>query len=54
MRGFFVIAGRRVRPAGMIAPIYLIDIAPTMAILLNIETPNSVEGRALHEILLAQ
>lgn len=54
MRGIFVIAGRRVPPAGMIAPIHLIDIAPTMAILLDVEIPASVEGRALHEILLAQ
>jgi len=51
MRGIFVMAGRRISDLGMVATIHLVDIAPTMAELLNIGRPDSIEGRVLHELL---
>ena len=51
MRGIFVMAGHRISDLGMVAPIHLVDIAPTMAELLKIERPDSIEGRVLHELL---
>ena len=51
MCGIFVMAGHRIPDRGMIAPIELVDIAPTIAEILNIKRPDSIEGRVLHELL---
>ena len=51
MRGIFVMAGRRIPDLGMVAPIHLADIAPTVAEILGIPRPAQVEGRVLYELL---
>lgn len=51
MRGAFILAGPQVQPFGLIGPIHLVDIAPTIAAILDMEIPSSVEGRPLLELL---
>jgi predicted AlkP superfamily phosphohydrolase/phosphomutase len=51
MRGVFVLAGRSAPTLGIVAPIHLVDIAPTIGEILGIEIPASVEGRVLYELL---
>lgn len=51
MRGAFILAGHQVQPFGLIGPIHLVDIAPTLAAILDVEIPSSVEGRPLLELL---
>lgn len=54
MRGFFVLAGPGVTPYGLVGPISLLDIAPTIGALLQIPVPDSVQGRPLTELLAAK
>ncbi len=53
MRGFFVLAGPGITPYGLIGPISLLDIAPTIGALLQIPIPDSVQGRPLTELMAA-
>jgi|GEM_PF-6374918 len=49
MRGFFVLAGPGITPYGLVGPISLLDIAPTLGALLQMPIPDSVQGRPLRE-----
>jgi len=49
MRGFLVLAGPGITPYGLVGPISLLDIAPTLGALLQIPIPDSVQGRPLRE-----
>ena len=51
MRGIFILAGRSAPSLGMVAPVHLTDLAPTLGEILNIEAPAPVEGRVLSELL---
>lgn len=53
MRGFFVLAGPGVTPYGLVGPISLLDIAPTIGALLHIPVPGFVQGRPLTELMAA-
>lgn len=51
MRGFAVLAGPGITPYGLVGPISLLDIAPTIGVLLHLSIPDSVQGRPLTELL---
>ncbi len=51
MRGFFVLSGPGLTPFGLIGPVSLIDIAPTVGALLDLPIPASVQGRPLRELM---
>ncbi|MGC8827994.1 MAG: hypothetical protein ACP5TV_13445, partial [Anaerolineae bacterium] len=53
MRGFFVLAGPGITPYGLVGPISLLDIAPTIGTLLHISVPDPVQGRPLTELMVA-
>jgi len=46
--------GPGIRPGRYAEPVALNDLAPTLATLLDIETPSGSVGRALYEALSAQ
>jgi 2',3'-cyclic-nucleotide 2'-phosphodiesterase (5'-nucleotidase family)/predicted AlkP superfamily phosphohydrolase/phosphomutase len=51
MHGTFVAAGPGVRHRGPLAGVRAIDLAPTIALLLDIPGPHNARGRILYEIL---
>jgi len=51
MRGIFVLAGRRIANRGIVSPLELVDLAPTLAELVGLHVPAGVEGRVLREML---
>ncbi|MCL6430516.1 MAG: alkaline phosphatase family protein [Anaerolineae bacterium] len=50
MQGIFLAAGRGVRAAEL-GPVHILDLAPTVAHLLGLETPAEYSGRVLEEML---
>lgn len=53
MRGFLVMAGPPVAARGLVEPVELVDVAPTLAEILGMHIPPAVEGRPLRELLRA-
>lgn len=46
-----IFMGPGIRPGRYVRPVALKDLAPTLATLMDIETPSGSEGRALHEMM---
>lgn len=53
MRGFLVLAGPGIPPYGLVGPVSLLDISPTIGALLHIPVPDPVQGRPLTELMAA-
>jgi predicted AlkP superfamily pyrophosphatase or phosphodiesterase len=51
MRAVFIAAGMGLDSGATLPPIHLLDAAPTVATLLGLSPPDTMQGRVLHEAL---